>query len=479
MAIAQPYPLTASGLNYTSVQMQNIHKGFFSSSDGVLTGCAVTGTSSPLSVSTGYLFMNGYLFQVTATETVSVGTLPAALTGAILVARVNANNSGNGLYVIQNTSGNQNYPTPTQNSSTYELVLAQFKVDAAGNISSLVNAQPKVYFNTGVSSSMIDSGAVTAVKLGSGPALSNLGYTPANKAGELFLGPCEIPGIELRGTASYASILDMSVGAGIDYDVRIYPTSAGTVGGGTLNIHAAAIKLAGTYEFFHQNTNGLIVTGNMANSAITNAKLADGAVTTAKLADSSVSNAKIIDGAVTQTKLGANSVSYDKIQDGAIINSKLGGSAVTYDKIADGNVVTSKIADGNVTTAKLANLSVTDTKIGNHGIVFAARTGGHAQHWNITGGTTGVDTGKVRMYSGKVAWSSSAATGGVLSVAIPASTFLYAPMVLVQVSHPYQRISTYVNVLDANNFNIGWDSNSGSSYTTVEFYFLAIGQSAS
>lgn len=50
----------------------------------------------------------------------------------------------------------------------------------------------------------IDNGAVTAAKMASGAALSNLGYTPANKAGDTFTGTILAPEVRLGG-GTYAN----------------------------------------------------------------------------------------------------------------------------------------------------------------------------------------------------------------------------------------------------------------------------------
>jgi hypothetical protein len=64
--------------------------------------------------------------------------------------------------------------------------------------------------------------------------------------------------------------------------------------------------------------------GEIGNSSVTTAKMADGAVTTAKMADGAVTTAKLADGAVTTAKLA----------DGAVTTAKLADGAVTYEKLA-------------------------------------------------------------------------------------------------------------------------------------------------
>lgn len=70
----------------------------------------------------------------------------------------------------------------------------------------------------------------------------------------------------------------------------------------------------------------------IANEAITEAKIAVEAVTNTKIATNAVSEAKIADASVTATKLAQNAVTTDKIVDAAITDMKLAAGAVTEAK---------------------------------------------------------------------------------------------------------------------------------------------------
>ncbi|RLI46534.1 hypothetical protein DRO69_02820 [Candidatus Bathyarchaeota archaeon] len=65
-----------------------------------------------------------------------------------------------------------------------------------------------------------------------------------------------------------------------------------------------------------------IGTDDIADGAVTSAKLADGAVSTAKLADSAVVESKIADGAVTSAKIADSAITTAKIADGAVTPAK-------------------------------------------------------------------------------------------------------------------------------------------------------------
>ncbi len=88
-----------------------------------------------------------------------------------------------------------------------------------------------------------------------------------------------------------------------------------------------------------------------------------GGVGTTQLADNAVTTAKILDANVTANKLATDSVTTAKIADGNVTTAKLDASAVTTAKIADANVTTGKLADSAVETAKIANGAVTYSKL--------------------------------------------------------------------------------------------------------------------
>lgn len=107
-------------------------------------------------------------------------------------------------------------------------------------------------------------------------------------------------------------------------------------------------------------------------SEVASENLADGAVTAAKLASNSVGSTALADGAVTSNKLAAAAVASDKLAagavgstalaDGAVVTAKLATGVLSADatgrgKMADGFITTAKIADGQVTAAKIADRS--------------------------------------------------------------------------------------------------------------------------
>lgn len=108
---------------------------------------------------------------------------------------------------------------------------------------------------------------------------------------------------------------------------------------------------------------GEITEAQIADAAISVAKLLDGAVSAAKIADAAVSAAKIGAGAITETKLATGAVSAAKIAAGAVVAGKIAAGAITATEIAAGAVTAGKVAASAITATEIASGSVTAAKI--------------------------------------------------------------------------------------------------------------------
>lgn len=92
------------------------------------------------------------------------------------------------------------------------------------------------------------------------------------------------------------------------------------------------------------DTDGAVMTRNIANLSVTKDKLAARSVNTPRLVDDCVVTSKIADGAVTS----------EKIADDAVTTTKMANKVVTTEKIVDGAVTEEKIADGSITGDKFS-----------------------------------------------------------------------------------------------------------------------------
>lgn len=134
--------------------------------------------------------------------------------------------------------------------------------------------------------------------------------------------------------------------------------AASMTSGGTVTVDATPgttmyVKFLGRDLSFNVGVASAQASG--VTSKIVSDDMLAGAVGAAQLADLAVSNAKILDGAVGTSKL-ANL---------AVTSAIIGDAAVTNAKIALLAVATANIADLAVSNAKIGNLAVNDAKIGS------------------------------------------------------------------------------------------------------------------
>lgn len=132
---------------------------------------------------------------------------------------------------------------------------------------------------------------------------------------------------------------------------------SGSLSSETLTIYVGALSKSNT-----SLPAKVVDTGNLADNAVTTAKITNANVTADKLAgtlDISAKTVTLPDGSVSATKIAAD----------AVITSKILDANVTTDKIANANVTTAKIADDAVTAAKIADaVLVTNSEQGSHSV---------------------------------------------------------------------------------------------------------------
>ncbi len=152
--------------------------------------------------------------------------------------------------------------------------------------------------------------------------------------------------------------------------------------------------------------NGSLATDDLADGAVTSAKILDGTiqsadigageVKTVNLGDGAVQTAKLAAGAVTNDKIGAGQVTSLNIQDGGVGNNDLGLGAVTSVKIGDGEVKTADLANGEVTSEKLQNGTVTTVDLAADAVTAAILADNSVdtaalQNGAVTGGKIAID----------------------------------------------------------------------------------------
>ncbi|MBX4156510.1 phage tail protein [Lactiplantibacillus plantarum] len=146
---------------------------------------------------------------------------------------------------------------------------------------------------------------------------------------------------------------------------------------------------------------GVIGTAEIANGAITNAKIGSLAVDTTNIKDAAINSAKIANLAVGTAQIG----------DGAITNAKIGSLAVG----------TAQIEDAAITDAKVGNISADHLTAGT--IDFNTITGKNINASNITTGTLGTDRLNVGKLSALSADLGTVTAGIINGLDIVAKTF--------------------------------------------------------
>ncbi|MEE1962424.1 hypothetical protein V1387_06990, partial [Allomuricauda taeanensis] len=130
-------------------------------------------------------------------------------------------------------------------------------------------------------------------------------------------------------------------------------------GDGSLTSPGSTIELTGT------PTNALLenVGIDVADNAITSAKIVDGTIATADIANNSINSAKIIDGTIIAADIADDAVTSTKILDGTIATVDIADNAINSTKIIDGTIIAADLADDAVTSAKILDGEIVDADV--------------------------------------------------------------------------------------------------------------------
>jgi hypothetical protein len=127
----------------------------------VLNQLAVTSPSATnIDVATGAAMVHGFYYENTAVLNLSFSA-PAATTGGRVILTANWAAQTVRASVLLNTSGVTSPPTMTQSAgTTWQISLATFQTDSAGNVSSLVLSTDYAAYGTNITQEMLTSGIV-------------------------------------------------------------------------------------------------------------------------------------------------------------------------------------------------------------------------------------------------------------------------------------------------------------------------------
>ena len=144
------------------------------------------------------------------------------------------------------------------------------------------------------------------------------------------------------------------------------------------------VRLLGILQVY-ENKTGKLVNISVGAAGIT----LDGVIPTASLSDKLIGLAhelQLANEAVTTAKLAVAAVIAEKIAEGAVTEAKIAVGAITRPKIADEAVNTDKIADAAITAIKLAQESVNSAHIYAGAVTSAKIAASAVMSWNIESG---------------------------------------------------------------------------------------------
>ena len=183
-----------------------------------------------------------------------------------------------------------------------------------------------------------------------------------------------VPTVDLTGTIASLQIADDAVtNAKIAIDaIQGDVIAAGAITETTIAADAVTnAKIAIDAVRANVIEAGAITSAKIAADAITATKLADDAVTNSKIAVDAIQANVIEAGAITETKIGDSAITTAKIDANAITAAKIDAGAVTATEIASNAITSAKIDAGAVTATEIASNAITAAKINANAITSA------------------------------------------------------------------------------------------------------------
>ena len=238
--------------------------------------------------------------------------------------------------------------------------------------------------------------------------------------------------------ASGINLSDLTDGNGIadfTYDGGSAATVAVEADGTTLTVGSGGVKVSDLGVDTAQLAAGAVTSTKLADDAVTSGKIADGAFTVAISGDAVGSATSITSDAVSvAVALASGVVDTAELADDAVTNAKIGVGAVGTLEIGDEQVTNAKLADDAVGTAEIADDAVTSAKIAADSVTVAQLSGSAVVTAAEGIGSNDVDTAvptaaAVKAYADSVVGAADldgAADDGTFAVDLDDQTFTVA-----------------------------------------------------
>ncbi len=317
----------------------------------------------------------------------------------------------------------------------------------------------------------VEDGAVTADKIAANAVGTE--QLAEDSVTNAKIADAAITGEELADDAvTAAKIADGSIGSA-DIAAGAVVTSVNTVTdgvtiaggdnvtvatvGNTVTITAAGSELADNAVTSAKITDGTIAAADLASDAVTATQIATDAVGNSELADGAVSNTKIQDAAVTAAKLATdtavlslNSATNDvTLLEGANIDIVQVGQNITISTTGGNEVGTGDIADNSITGAKIIDSAIAEADLGTNAVTSAKIADGTISAADLA--TDSVDADEIA--AGAVG-NAELAADAVTSAKIGDGTIVAADLATSQVVTSVNTLVDAVTLAAGSNINI-------------------------
>ena len=149
-----------------------------------------------------------------------------------------------------------------------------------------------------------------------------------------------------------------------------------------------------------------VLTGGIADSAITTAKITDANITTAKVADANITTAKVADDAVTSAKIPANAITDSELNLGSnfAFTGTVSGAGKILQVVHNDDNNDRSLSNDNTTYSLGCEASITPSSTSNKVLIIAHGScdisSGHyrAITWALFRGSTSIFTNDFHMY---------------------------------------------------------------------------------
>ena len=232
----------------------------------------------------------------------------------------------------------------------------------------------------------------------------NLFLTPALVSGQMFIGGSDDRAIGLPTTGDLNIV---NTGTAIDFQIKDLIIETGDIANNAIinekiasgavqsnSIEDGAITSEDLATGAVETSNILdatILTEDIADEAITTEKIASGAIQAGDIQDGAIGTGQLLDGDIQTIDINDQAVTSAKIANGTIVNEDISTGAVQSNSIEDGAIVSEDIAGGAVESSNILDETILTEDIADEAITTEKIAAGAIQAEDIATGAIGSD----------------------------------------------------------------------------------------